>query len=77
MSCRRRRIPKYRHYKPKDLGVVRVDGQDFYLGRYDSSPSWEKYHRLVAEWMAGASNGHPARQRLYRRWKNVCFAVNC
>jgi integrase len=49
MSTRCRRVPKYRHYKPKNLGVVRIDGQDFYLGPYDSPQSWEKYHRLLAE----------------------------
>ena len=29
---RAKRIPKYRHYKPKNLGVVRINGRDFYLG---------------------------------------------
>jgi integrase len=43
------RDPKYRHYKPKDLAVVRIDGRDHYLGRYGSAESWEKYHRLLAE----------------------------
>jgi integrase len=62
MSNRRRRIPKYRHYQPKDLAVVRIDGRDFYLGKYDSPKSWEKYHRLLAEWMAKASENRPARQ---------------
>jgi integrase len=47
-----RRLPKYRHYKPKDLAVVRIDGRDIYLGRYDSSASHEKYRRVVAEWLA-------------------------
>jgi len=28
------RIPKYRHFRPKDLAVVRIDGRDYYLGRY-------------------------------------------
>ena len=32
--------PKYRHYKPKDLAVVRIDGRDVYLGKYDSPKSW-------------------------------------
>jgi integrase len=41
--------PKYRHYKPKDLAVVRIDGRDIYLGRYNSPESWERYHRLLAE----------------------------
>jgi integrase len=48
-----RRLPKYRHYKPKDLAVVRIDGRDHYLGRYGSEESREKYRRLVAAWVAG------------------------
>lgn len=49
MSQSRRPNPKYRHHKPKNLGVVvRIDGKDHYLGRYDSPESWEKYHRLVS-----------------------------
>ena len=46
-----RRIPKYRHYKPKDLGVVRINGFDEYLGKYNSPESLERYHRRVAEWL--------------------------
>ena len=46
------RLPKYRHYQPKNLAVVRVAGKDHYLGRYDSPESWEKYHRLLAEQFA-------------------------
>jgi site-specific recombinase XerC len=51
MPNSRRRVPKYRHYKPKDLAVVRIDGQDQYLGKYNSPESREKYHRLIAEWL--------------------------
>ena len=47
-----RRLPKYRHYKPKDLAVVRLDGKDHYLGKYDSDGSREEYRRLVAAWLA-------------------------
>ena len=47
-----RRIPGYRHYKPKDLAVVRIDGKDSYLGKYNSPESREKYDRLIAEWLA-------------------------
>ena len=36
------RLPKYRHYKPKDLAVVRIDGRDHYLGRFGSEESKEK-----------------------------------
>ncbi len=47
------RVPSYRHYRPKNLAVVRIDGQDRYLGQYDSPKSWQKYHQLIAEWLAG------------------------
>ena len=60
MPRRRRRIPKYRHYKPKDLAVVRIDGVDQYLGRYSSPESLEKYHRLVAEWLSDGQVPIPA-----------------
>lgn len=52
MPARTPRVPKYRHYRPKDLAVVRIDGRDHYLGRYNSPESREKYHRLVSEWLA-------------------------
>ena len=31
-------LPKYRHYKPKDLAVVRIDGKDHYLGKLRLRP---------------------------------------
>jgi hypothetical protein len=49
----RRRIPKYRHYKPKDLGMVVIHGHAHYLGKFDSPESRERYHRLIAELHAG------------------------
>ena len=45
-------VPKYRHYRPKNLAVVRLSGKDVYLGPCNSPKSWEKYHRLIAEWLA-------------------------
>jgi integrase len=53
------RTPKYRHYKPKNLGVVRINGHDEYLGRYNSPESWERYHRLIAEWLANGRQSLP------------------
>jgi hypothetical protein len=64
MPVSRCRTPKYRHYKPKHLAVVRIDGKDVYLGRYDSPESWEKYHRLVAEWLAGGRQLLPSHDQL-------------
>jgi integrase len=55
-------LPKYRHYKPKDLAVVRLDGKDHYLGRYDSAESWEKYRRLLSGWIADAGQTRPKSQ---------------
>jgi integrase len=41
--------PAYRHYKPKNLAVVRIEGKDHYLGPFGSDASYERYHRLLAE----------------------------
>ena len=51
---RTNRPPKYRHYKPKDLAVVRIQGKDDYLGKYDSPESWRKYYRLISESLSPA-----------------------
>ena len=48
-----RRTPTYRHYKPKNLAMVVIDGHAHYLGKYDSPESRERYHRLVAELHGG------------------------
>jgi hypothetical protein len=58
-----RRVPSYRHYTPKNLGVVRVNGQDQYLGPYNSPESWETYHRLIAEWLASGCQSLPKRDQ--------------
>jgi len=62
MPKARPRTPKYRHYKPKNLAVVRIAGRDHYLGKYGSAESYERYDRLIAEWLVGrhqvpAANG--------------------
>jgi len=44
------RKPSYRFHKARRCAVVTIAGKDHYLGAYDSPESWEKYHRLVAEW---------------------------
>jgi integrase len=48
VPARNPQVPKYRHYKPKDLAVVRINGKDFYLGRFGSEESKERYRRLIA-----------------------------
>lgn len=51
--------PKYRHYRPKNLAVVRLDGRDVYLGPYDSPESHERYLRLLAERLASCRETAP------------------
>jgi integrase len=48
----RKTTPKYRFHKARNCAVVTIGGRDHYLGKYDSPDSWEKYHRLVAEFLA-------------------------
>ena len=60
----RRRVPSYRHFKAKNLGLVVLDGHYHYLGRYGTPESLAEYHRLVQEWLARPSavaNGDEAR----------------
>jgi integrase len=63
MPDRTPRVPRYRQQKARNLAVVRIDGRDVYLGRYDSPESHEKYRRVVAEWLSGsppeAGGGRP------------------
>ncbi|MCA9217615.1 MAG: site-specific integrase [Planctomycetales bacterium] len=47
------RIPKYQHFKARNLAKVRLDGKDFYLGTYNSPESRAEYKRVIAEWLAG------------------------
>ena len=59
-------VPKYRHYKPKNLGVVRIDGRDHYLGKFGTPESYEKYHRLLAERYARWPGNVPTTQEVNR-----------
>src|SRR5262245_22815130 len=49
----RTRIPSYRCYKPKTLGLVAIAGKQHYLGRYESPESVAEYNRLIQQWLAG------------------------
>jgi integrase len=44
--------PRYRLHKGTGQAVVRVNGRDRYLGKYNSIQSREGYGRIVAEWNA-------------------------
>lgn len=71
--------PKYRHYKPKNLAVVRIAGRDHYLGLYGSPESFERYARLLAERnlppqtvtspALSDSSAFPVKELLLRYWQ--------
>ena len=44
--------PKLRHHRPTGQALVELCGRRFYLGRYGKPETEERYHRLVAEWLA-------------------------
>ena len=48
-----RKVPQFRLHKPTGQGYVRLNGQFKYLGRYDDPATQQRYHRLIAEWIAG------------------------
>lgn len=52
-------IPSYRLQKSRNLAVVTLGGKDFYLGKFGSPESREKYHRLVAEYLASRRDEMP------------------
>ena len=44
------RPPSYCEHKARDLAYVRIDGQQIYLGRWDSPESHVAYDEKIAEW---------------------------
>jgi hypothetical protein len=44
--------PKYRFHKATGQGYVVLKGQAIYLGRHDLPETQQRYHQLVAEWIA-------------------------
>ena len=46
------RDPKYTHHKPSGQARVRIQGKSYYLGKYGTPESWEKYHQLLAQYRA-------------------------
>ena len=46
------RLPKYGKHKASGQAVIKLDGQDIYLGLHGSKASRIEYDRVVAEWLA-------------------------
>lgn len=52
-----RRIPTYRCFKPKNLGLVVIDGHQHYLGSYGTPESMAEYNRLIQLYLAKRPGG--------------------
>ena len=46
------RVPSYRRHKPTNQAVVTINGQDIYLGKWNTGASKAEYDRLIAEFLA-------------------------
>ena len=46
------RVPSYRRHKPTGQAVVTINGQDLYLGNWNTAASRAEYDRLIAEFLA-------------------------
>ena len=46
------RVPSYRRHKPTNQAVVTINGQDIYLGKWNTAASKAEYDRLIAEFLA-------------------------
>jgi len=46
------RVPKYRFHKASGQAIVEIAGRHFYLGKFDSPESHEKYRRLTARYLS-------------------------
>ncbi len=46
------RVPSYRRRKPTGQAVVTINGQDIYLGKWNTAASRAEYDRLIAEFLA-------------------------
>lgn len=53
------RIPKLRLHKPSGRAVVRLNGQDFYVGKFGSPESQAEYDRLIGEWILTGRHAPP------------------
>src|SRR3954453_24214309 len=60
MPSKTRKVPSYRLHRPTGQAVVRLDGRDHYLGKFDTPTSHERYHRLIAEWLSAGFTAHPS-----------------
>lgn len=73
MKTRRERVPSYRLHRPSGQAVVTLNGQDHYLGKFETQASRDAYNQLIVTWL---SHGRslPLEER---RATVVCVAEVC
>jgi len=54
------RLPKYGKHKASGQAVIKLGGQDIYLGPYGTKASRLEYDRVVTEWLANGRSFVPA-----------------
>jgi len=47
-----RRPPKLRHHHKTGQGYVKLNGRFIYLGRFDKPETVQRYHQVIADWLA-------------------------
>ncbi|ODA31087.1 hypothetical protein [Planctopirus hydrillae] len=52
--------PAYVHHRPTGQARVRIAGKDFYLGKFGTPESREKYEELVTAWLSDQDPRHVA-----------------
>jgi integrase len=61
---RHRQIPAYVHHKATGQARVRINGKDYYLGKYGSPESHDRYDELIAEQVIAAGTDRPPTRTL-------------
>ena len=51
MSRPKKDVPAHVHHKPTGKGRVRINGRDFYTGRWGTSEAEEAYRRIIGEYL--------------------------
>lgn len=73
MTTRRDKVPSYRLHKPSGQAVVTLNGQDHYLGKFETQASRDAYDQLIATWMSHGRSLPLEQQRA----TVVCVAKVC
>ena len=77
MARPRKAVPSYRLHKASGQAIVTIDGRDYYLGKFGTAASRERYARLIAEGRRGSTRDPSPGQRptvntvVARYWRAV------